>query len=109
MGYIVMVNDNFHYMNESERYLLGEFAEVEVGIGHAGFSDGEIADYLAKQRQGASNVGARPAYVRPVKNPNVDPWPTSSDYCVFRRSVTDDFGNVTGNSGDVTEGVSSHI
>jgi hypothetical protein len=28
-GYRVLVDDNFHYMDESERYTLGEFASYE--------------------------------------------------------------------------------
>ncbi|MEB0112780.1 hypothetical protein QN397_15590 [Variovorax sp. RTB1] len=34
MSYVVMVDDNFHYMDESERYRLGEIDEAEVAIGH---------------------------------------------------------------------------
>ena len=34
MPYVVMVDDNFHYMDEDERYRLGEFADAEVAIGH---------------------------------------------------------------------------
>jgi hypothetical protein len=32
MGYIVFVDDNFHYMDESERYQLGEFADCESAV-----------------------------------------------------------------------------
>lgn len=34
MPYVVMVDDNFHYMDENERYQYGEFADPEVAIGH---------------------------------------------------------------------------
>ena len=34
MPYVVMVDDNFHYMDEDERYKLGEFAEAGVAIEH---------------------------------------------------------------------------
>lgn len=34
MPYTVMVDDNFHYMDEDERYRFGEFADAEVAIGH---------------------------------------------------------------------------
>jgi len=32
MPYVVMVDDNFHYMDEDERYRLGEFADAAVAI-----------------------------------------------------------------------------
>ncbi len=32
MPYVVMVDDNFHYMDEDERYKLGEFADPGVAI-----------------------------------------------------------------------------
>ena len=32
MRYVVFVNDNFHYMDESERYRHGEFATCEEAI-----------------------------------------------------------------------------
>lgn len=34
MPYVVMVDDNFHYMDEDERYMLGEFADAGVAIEH---------------------------------------------------------------------------
>ena len=34
MPYTVMVDDNFHYMDEDERCRFGEFASAEVAIGH---------------------------------------------------------------------------
>lgn len=34
MPYVVMVDDNFHYMDEDERYRLGEFADADVAIAH---------------------------------------------------------------------------
>ena len=33
MPYVVMVDDNFHYMDEGERYKHGEFADADVAIG----------------------------------------------------------------------------
>jgi hypothetical protein len=33
MSYVVMVDDNFHYMDESERYRLGKFDDAEVALG----------------------------------------------------------------------------
>jgi hypothetical protein len=32
MGYIVFVDDNFHYMDESERYQLGEFPDYSTAV-----------------------------------------------------------------------------
>jgi hypothetical protein len=32
MAYIVYVDDNFHFMDESERYKLGEFATFEEAV-----------------------------------------------------------------------------
>ena len=32
MTYRVMVDDNFHYMDESERYQLGEFATLDAAL-----------------------------------------------------------------------------
>lgn len=32
MGYVVMVEDNSHFMDEGNRYRLGEFAEAETAI-----------------------------------------------------------------------------
>ena len=32
MPYVVMVDDNFHYMDEDERYQHGDFADAEVAI-----------------------------------------------------------------------------
>ena len=34
MPYVVMVDDNFHYMDEDERYKHGEFADAGLAIGH---------------------------------------------------------------------------
>jgi hypothetical protein len=34
MPYVVMVDDNFHYMDEDERYKHCEFADAEVAIEH---------------------------------------------------------------------------
>lgn len=34
MPYVVLVDDNFHHMDEDERYRLGAFAHAEVAIGH---------------------------------------------------------------------------
>ena len=34
MPYVVMVDDNFHYMDEDERYRHGEFADAGVAIEH---------------------------------------------------------------------------
>ena len=35
MGYRVIVDDNYHYMDESERYLHGEFATLEAAVAAA--------------------------------------------------------------------------
>ena len=35
MGYRVMVDDNYHYMDESERYQHGEFATLDAAIAAA--------------------------------------------------------------------------
>ena len=34
MPYVVMVDDNFHYMDEDERYRHGEFSDAGVAIEH---------------------------------------------------------------------------
>lgn len=34
MPYVVMVDDNFHYMDEDERFKYGEFANADVAIEH---------------------------------------------------------------------------
>jgi hypothetical protein len=34
MTYMVMVADNYHFMDEGERYRFGEFADAAVAIGH---------------------------------------------------------------------------
>lgn len=34
MPYVVMVDDNFHYMDEEERYKYGEFADAGLAIEH---------------------------------------------------------------------------
>lgn len=33
--FVVLVDDNFHYMDESERYKLGEYATVELAVAAA--------------------------------------------------------------------------
>lgn len=32
MGYTVLVDDNFHYMDEDERYTLGQFSTLEEAV-----------------------------------------------------------------------------
>lgn len=34
MGYVVLVDDNFHSQDEEERYRLGEFDDAEVAVEH---------------------------------------------------------------------------
>lgn len=34
MPYIVLVDDNFHYMDEDERYTLGEFDDAAIAVEH---------------------------------------------------------------------------
>lgn len=33
MGYVVMVDDNFHFMDQGSRYRLGDFEDVATAIG----------------------------------------------------------------------------
>src|ERR1700691_1972014 len=42
MPYKVMVDDNFHYMDESERYTHGEFATLEAAIEACKAIDAEL-------------------------------------------------------------------
>ena len=56
MGYVVMVDDNFHFMDKAYRSRLGEFEDVQVALGHcrhivdeylvAAFKPGMTADAL---------------------------------------------------------------
>lgn len=43
MAYTVFVDDNFHYMDESERYVLGEFPTLEAAIAA---SQAIVSEYL---------------------------------------------------------------
>ena len=50
MSYTVYVDDNFHYMDESERYKLGDFETAEAAVAAAK----QIVDeYLASAHQSA--------------------------------------------------------
>lgn len=44
MPYVVLVDDNFHYQDATERYRYGDFADFEVAIGEC---CGIVEDYLA--------------------------------------------------------------
>jgi hypothetical protein len=43
MPYVVMVDDNFHYMDEDERYRHGEFEDAGVAVEHC---RGIVDEYL---------------------------------------------------------------
>lgn len=52
MKYRVMVDDNFHYMDESERYCAGEFSSGEEALREA---KKILTDSLRSMREGAKN------------------------------------------------------
>jgi hypothetical protein len=46
MGYVVMVDDNFHFMDKAYRRRLGEFEDVQVALGHCRHIVDEYLDAL---------------------------------------------------------------
>jgi hypothetical protein len=48
MAYVVMVNDDFHYKDESERYRAGEFATAEEAVARCRQIDDEYLDEARK-------------------------------------------------------------
>jgi hypothetical protein len=54
MPYVVMVADNFHYMDESEQYRLGEYASAEEAIARCRQIVDEFLDGAQKSEGGAS-------------------------------------------------------
>lgn len=69
MPYVVMVDDNFHYMDEDERYKHGEFADADVAIEHCR----QIVDeYLASAyKPGMSAIELWDSYVSFGEDPFV--------------------------------------
>jgi hypothetical protein len=75
MNYHVLVNDNYHYMDESERYELGSFASLEEAIKaaramvdsflSAEYHPGITADELYKQYM---TFGEDPFIIAPEQN-----------------------------------------
>jgi hypothetical protein len=55
MGYVVMVDDNLHFMDEGSRSRVGEFAEAEVAIGHCRRI---VDDYLVSAHEPGMSAGA---------------------------------------------------
>lgn len=56
MPYVVMVDDNFHYMGENERYKHGEFADAGVAIAHCRRIVDEYLDSAHKPGMSASEL-----------------------------------------------------
>ncbi len=59
MPYVVMVDDNFHYMDESERYRAGEYATAEEAIARC---RAIVDDYLAEALKIEGNRDATKLY-----------------------------------------------
>lgn len=56
MPYVVMVDDNFHYMDEDERYKHGEFADAGLAIGHCRRIVDEYLESAYKAGMSASDL-----------------------------------------------------
>ncbi|HJX83377.1 MAG TPA: hypothetical protein VJ723_03440 [Candidatus Angelobacter sp.] len=69
--YIVYVNDNFHYMDESERYKLGEFDDCQSAVAACK----KIVDEFLEKAASASADELFEQYTTFGE----DPWVLSSD------------------------------
>ena len=55
MGYVVMVDDNSHFMDERSRYRLGDFVDAGTAIGHCRRI---VDEYLASAHTLGMTAGA---------------------------------------------------
>ena len=78
MTYTVYVDDNFHYMDESERYKLGEFATAEAAVAAA---KKVVDEYLASAYQpGMSAEELSRSYLLFGEDPYIVPRGPGSDF-----------------------------
>lgn len=88
MKYKVMVDDNFHYMDESERYTHGEFETSEVALSSAKtlvdadlnslYRTGMTADELYQQY---TSFGSDPYIVSEDQSCNFSAWSYAKERC----------------------------
>jgi hypothetical protein len=78
-SYIVMVDDNFHYMNEEERWQLGAFATADQAIAASKeLVDENLSDYYRPGMTATElyemyvGYGDDPFVISPSDAPNVD-------------------------------------
>lgn len=86
--YAVFVDDNFHYMDESERYKSGEFSTFEEAIKHcqkivdeflvSNFKPGMSVDELYDQYV---SFGDDPFIRGPESNPGFSAWSYAKQRC----------------------------
>jgi hypothetical protein len=63
MPYVVMVNDNFHYMDESERYQAGEFPTAEEALARCRQIVDEYLDDAQKIEENSTATALWQSYV----------------------------------------------
>jgi hypothetical protein len=88
MKYKVVVDDNFHYMDESERYTHGEFETSEVALGAAKvlvdadlnslYQTGMTADELYRQY---TSFGNDPYIVSEDQSCHFSAWSYAKERC----------------------------
>ena len=88
MKYRVVVDDNFHYMDESERYTHGEFEASEVALGAAKalvdadlnslYRTGMTADELYDQY---TNFGSDPYIISEDQSCRFSAWSYARERC----------------------------
>ena len=86
--YVVYVDDNFHYMDESERYELGEFSSKEEAIARCKkivdeFFEPHKNDRLSYQElwQGYTMYGEDPFIVTEDKSFSFSAWDYAKEKC----------------------------
>ena len=86
--YIVFVDDNFHYMDESERYKFGEFNTKEEAIAQCKkivdeFFEPHIIDKLSYQElwHGYTMFGEDPFIVTEDKSCHFSAWDYAKQKC----------------------------
>ena len=55
MGYVVMVDDNFHFMDKGSRYRLGDFQDADTAVDHCRRI---VDEYLASALEPGMTPGA---------------------------------------------------
>lgn len=71
MPYVVMVDDNFHYMDESERYRAGEFATAEEAVARCRQIVDEYLDDAQKIEENSTATALWQSYVMFGEDPFV--------------------------------------